>query len=178
MRTTIIAVVGSKSSGKTATIETLTRELTKRGYKIAAIKHIPEPNFTIDTEGKDTWKFAQSGAKTIIAVASNEIATIEKVETKHLSLGEILQKCKGHDIVFLEGFRKLVSRNRRIQKIVVLKSTGEVADAIKTYYPIMVFTGPYSTENLNLEIPFIDTLKSPEKIADLVEKVVTKRAAT
>ncbi|MCK4482606.1 molybdopterin-guanine dinucleotide biosynthesis protein MobB, partial [Candidatus Bathyarchaeota archaeon] len=69
MKTTVIAVVGSKSSGKTTIIEILTKELTKRDYKVAAVKHIPESNFTIDREGKDTWRFAQSGAKTIVSVA-------------------------------------------------------------------------------------------------------------
>ncbi|MCJ7559854.1 molybdopterin-guanine dinucleotide biosynthesis protein B, partial [Candidatus Bathyarchaeota archaeon] len=64
-----IAVVGSKKSGKTTTIENLVRELTKKGYKVAAIKHVSEPDFTIDTAGKDTWKFAKAGAKTIISVA-------------------------------------------------------------------------------------------------------------
>jgi len=172
MNATVIAVVGSKSSGKTTTIEVLTKELTKRGYKIAAVKHIPEPNFTIDKMGKDTWRFAQSGAETIISVASNEVATIQRINTKNFSLTQILQKCKGHDIVFLEGFRKLVSGNKHIHKIVVVKSAEEALEAIKDFEPILAFTGPYSTENLNLKIPYVDLLKNPEKIADIVEKTV------
>jgi len=170
----VIAVVGSKSSGKTTTIEALTRELTKRGYKIAVVKHIPEPNFTIDKRGKDTWRFAQSGAQTIVSVASNELATIEKVSTKNFSLKEILQRCEGHDIVFIEGFRKLVDRNRDIHKILAVKSVGEALEAVKTFKPILAFTGPYSTENLNLKIPYMDVLKNPERIADAVERVVRK----
>ena len=166
----VVAVVGSKNSGKTTTIEALTRELTKKGYKIAVVKHIPEPDFTIDTVGKDTWRFAQSGAKTIISVASNEIATIEKVKAKDFSLEEILQKCKGHNIVFLEGFKKFVSREKDIHKIVVVRSAKEVAEAVKNFEPILAFTGPYSTEKLNLKVPYVDALKSPEKIADIVEK--------
>jgi len=173
MKTTVIAVVGSKNSGKTTTIEILTKELTKRDYKIAVVKHIPEPNFTIDKVGKDTWRFAQSGAKTVVGVASNEVATIEKVNSKNLSLREILQKCKGHDMVFLEGFRKLVSRNKDIYKIVTVKSAEEAIEAVKTFEPILAFTGPYSTENLNLKIPYVDLLKNPKKIADVVEKAVT-----
>jgi molybdopterin-guanine dinucleotide biosynthesis protein MobB len=176
MKTKVIAVVGSKSSGKTTTIEALTKELTKRGYKIAAVKHIPEPSFTIDKTGKDTWRFAQSGAETIISVASNEVATIEKVSTRNFSLRKILQKCKGHDIVFLEGFRKLVSKNRDIRKIVVVKSAEEALQAVNTFKPILTFTGPYSTENLNLEIPYVDVLKNPEKIAEIVEKVTRQDA--
>jgi len=167
-----IAVVGSKSSGKTTTIEVLTKELTRRGYKIAAVKHIPEPNFTIDRTGKDTWRFAQSGAKTIISVASDEIATIEKVNTKNYSLADILQKCQGNDIVLIEGFRELVGRNNRIYKIVAVKSAEEALEAVKTFQPILAFTGPYSTEKLNSEVPYVDVLKNPKKIADIVEKAV------
>jgi molybdopterin-guanine dinucleotide biosynthesis protein B len=170
----VIAIVGGKSSGKTTTIEALTRELTKRGYKIAAVKHIPESNFTMDTVGKDTWRFAQSGAKTVISVASDEMAIIEKVEAKNFSLKEILQKCRGNDIVFLEGFRKLVSKNRDIDKIVNVKSAEEALEAAKDFKPILAFTGPYSTENLKMKIPYVDILKNPEKIADIVEKLVKK----
>jgi len=173
--TTVIAVVGSKSSGKTTTIEILTKELRKRGYKIAAVKHIPEPNFTIDKMGKDTWRFAQSGAEIIVSVASNEIATIEKVDVKNFSLKQILQRCRGHDIVFLEGFRQLVSINRDVQKIVAVKSAEEALEAVKIFKPILALTGPHSTKNLNLKVPYIDVLKNPEKIADLVEKVARKR---
>jgi molybdopterin-guanine dinucleotide biosynthesis protein B len=168
----VVAIVGSKSSGKTTTIEVLTRELTRRGYKIAAVKHIPEPDFTIDTKGKDTWRFAKSGAKTIISVASNEITTIEKVDEESFSLKKILKKCEGNDIVFLEGFKELVSKNRGIQKIVVAKSEREALEALKSFNPILAFTGPYSTENLKLKIPYIDVLKNPEKIANIIEKTI------
>lgn len=175
MKPKVIAVVGSKSSGKTTTMEALTRELTKRGYKVAAIKHIPEPNFTIDTEGKDTWRFAQSGARTVMSVASNEVATIEKVDSRNLSLEELLLKCKGADVVLMEGFRKLVSNSRSIPKVVVVKSKEEALEAPKVFRPVVAFTGPYSTEGLHLEIPYVDVLKNPEKIADIVEKVITKK---
>jgi molybdopterin-guanine dinucleotide biosynthesis protein B len=174
LKTTVIAVVGSKSSGKTTTIEILTKELTRRGYKVAAIKHIPEPNFTIDTEGKDTWRFAQSGAKTIISVASDEIAIIKKMQTSDFSLEEILQKCQNNDIIFLEGFRKLVGKNPNMLKIVTVKSAEEALESSKTYKPIIAFTGLYSIETLNLNIPYINVLENREKIADRVEENVRK----
>jgi molybdopterin-guanine dinucleotide biosynthesis protein B len=172
-RPVVIAVVGSKSSGKTTTIEALTSELTKRGYKIAVVKHVPEPEFTIDTKGKDTWRFAQSGAKTIISVALNEIATIEKVKTKNFPLKEILQKCRGHDIVFLEGFRKFVGKKKDIPKIVVIKSVKEALEATENFEPVLAFTGSCSTKNLNLKIPYVNVFKKPKKIADIVEKAIS-----
>jgi molybdopterin-guanine dinucleotide biosynthesis protein MobB len=174
LKTTVIAVVGSKSSGKTTTTEVLTEQLTKRGYKIAVVKHIPEPDFTIDTEGKDTWRFAQSGAKTIVSVASDEIATIEKMDTTSISLQEILRRCRGSDLVFLEGFKKLVGKKHDIPKIVTVKSAKEALEASETFKPILAFTGLYSIETLNLKVPYSNVLQNKKEIVDIVEKNVKK----
>ena len=170
----VVAIVGSKKSGKTTTIEALTRELTRKGYKIAAVKHIPERNFTIDTKGKDTWRFAKAGAKTIISVASDEIATIEKIDEDKFSLEKIFRKCKGNDIILLEGFKEIISKKKSVQKVVVVKSEKETLEALRSFEPILAFTGPYSTENLKLEIPYVNVLKNPEKIGEIVvEEMMT-----
>jgi molybdopterin-guanine dinucleotide biosynthesis protein B len=174
LKTTVIAVVGGKSSGKTTTTEVLTKELTERGYKIAVVKHIPEPNFTIDTEGKDTWRFAQSGAKTIVSVASNEIATIEKIDTTSLSLEEILHRCRDVDFVFLEGFKKLVGKNYDIPKIVTVKSSKEALEALETFKPILTFTSLYPIETINLNVPYSNVLQNKKEIVDIVEKNAKK----
>jgi molybdopterin-guanine dinucleotide biosynthesis protein B len=174
LRAKTIAVIGSKSSGKTTTIEILTKELTEKGYKVAAIKHIPEQNFTIDTRGKDTWRFAKSGARTIVSVASNEIAIIEKVEEKDLQLDDILKKCKGNHIIFLEGFRNLVGKVKGIPKIVVVKSEAEAYEAAKSFKPILAFVGTGSIKKLNLEVPYVDVLKNPEKIVEIVEALLKR----
>jgi molybdopterin-guanine dinucleotide biosynthesis protein B len=178
MRQTVIAVVGGKKSGKTTTIEVLTRELVNRGYRVATVKHIPEPNFTIDKERKDTWRYAHSGAQTVIAASADEIATIEKVHGKNFSLEEILRRSRGSDIVFLEGFRQLVAKARGIYKIVVVKSADDVAEAVETFEPILVFTGPYAPERLGMKGPYFDIFKDAKKIADLIEKLVIKEAVT
>jgi len=175
LRTSVIAVVGSKRSGKTTTVVVLVKELSSRGYRIATVKHISEQNFTMDTKGKDTWRYAQAGARTIIGTAPEEIATIEKV-SRSLSLKEILRRCEGHDIILLEGFKKLVSKKGDINKIVVVKSAEEALQAVKDFKPILAFTGPYSTETLGVEAPYVDVLKHPERIADIVENNFRKNS--
>jgi molybdopterin-guanine dinucleotide biosynthesis protein B len=169
-----IAVVGTKKSGKTTTTENLIRELTKRGYNVAAIKHIPEPDFTIDTPGKDTWRYAQAGAKTVISVAAHEVATIEKVAAGNVPLEKLLKKTRGNHIVFIEGLKKLVASNKKIPKIVVVNSKIEAANALETFKPILAFSGPYSTETL-VQVPYADGLKNPKKLADIVEKGILKK---
>jgi molybdopterin-guanine dinucleotide biosynthesis protein B len=178
MAPVVIAVVGGKKSGKTTTIEILIKELAQRGYKVAAVKHIPEPDFTIDTKGKDTWKFAQSGATIIVGISAAEIATIEKMETRKLSIKAILRKCRGSDLVFLEGLRELVAKDRSIYKIAVVRSPEEIAEDFKIFQPIIAFTGPHQPKSGLKRIPYVDIRKDPEKLADLVERIVKKKGAT
>ncbi len=174
MKSQTIAVIGTKKSGKTTTIENLTRELANRGYNVAVIKHICEPDFTIDTVGKDTWKFAEAGARTILTVATNEIATIEKISIEKLSLNSIVQKCANNQIIVIEGLKKLVARNKNIPKIIVAKTEQEAKKALDCYEPILAFSGPYNTNSLSIEIPYANAQKDTEKLADIVENELLK----
>ena len=176
MKMQVVAIVGTKKSGKTTTTENLVRELTQRGYRVAAIKHVSEPDFTIDTPGKDTWRFALAGAKTIISAAANEVATIEKVTLENVPLETLLRKCRGNDIVLVEGLKRVVSKMRKIPKIVVVKSKDEAVNALEVYKPILAFTGPFNTASVgHVKIPYADALKAPEKLADIVEKKLLKK---
>jgi molybdopterin-guanine dinucleotide biosynthesis protein B len=166
-----IAVVGTKKSGKTTTIENLTRELTKRGYKVATIKHINE-DFTIDTPGKDTWRYQQAGANTIIATGPNQTVTIEKTTPP---LSALLKKCQNNDIIFIEGFKKTVAKNQTIPKIAVTKTKTEAQNALKTYNPIIAFTGPYNTTTLNPNTPYANALTNPQKLTNTIEKTIPKK---
>ena len=166
----VIAVVGSKKSGKTTTAEHLIAELTKRGYKVAAVKHVSEPDFTIDTVGKDTWRFSRAGAKTIVSVAASEVATIEKFPLKHLSLPILLERCKGNDFVLIEGLKEMIGKERNVQKIVVVKEAKEALNAMRTFKPVLAFSGPFSTGQLELQVPYADATKNPDKLVDIVER--------
>ncbi len=169
----IVAVVGSKKSGKTTAIETLVRGLTKRGYKVATVKHIPETDFTIDTKGKDTWRHAKAGANTVMSVAPNELTVIKKLDTTKYNLEQIVTECEdGMEIIILEGFKKLIEQNPSVPKIVAVKTTDEALRASGQYKPILTFVGPIPTEAAKLKIPYVDVLKEPEKLVDLVDKKI------
>jgi molybdopterin-guanine dinucleotide biosynthesis protein MobB len=174
----VIPVVGGKKSGKTATIELLVKELARRGYRVAVAKHIPEPNFTIDTRGKDTWRFAEAGAKTIVAVSPSEVAVIEKVQTGNFSVDDILRPCSNSAIVFLEGFRRLIAAEKHLQKIAVVKSASDAREAVKTFERILAFTGSYNTERDYPAIPYVDVSREPNKLADIIELTVKKGVVT
>jgi molybdopterin-guanine dinucleotide biosynthesis protein MobB len=169
----IIAVVGSRKSGKTTAIEALVKGLTRKGYKVATVKHIPEPVFTIDTEGKDTWRHTKAGALVTLSVAPNELAFIKKVDTTRYGLSEIVKHCEDEaDIIILEGFRDLVAQNQLVPKVVAVKNMEEVQEASKYFKPIVAFVGAISTKPKELRKPYIDVLQKTEKLVEIVENKI------
>jgi molybdopterin-guanine dinucleotide biosynthesis protein B len=170
MKMQAVAMVGTKKSGKTTTIENLTRELTQKGYKVACIKHINE-NFAFDTPGKDTWRYRQAGANTIIATGQDQTVTIEKTSP---TLTALLEKCVGNDVVFIEGFKKTVAQNPAIPKIAVTKNPTEAQNAMETYKPIIAFSGPYNPNNTH--IPYANAQTNPKELSDIVENILKKHA--
>jgi molybdopterin-guanine dinucleotide biosynthesis adapter protein len=174
MKRKVVSIVGGKKVGKTTTTENLIAELTKRGYKVTGIKHISEDDWTIDTPGKDTWRFAQKGAKKIVVLAPNEIVTIEKGNSEKISIEQLLRRAKGNDIILTEGLKQSVAKKTSIPKIAVVTSQLEAEKALKNYKPILAFSGPFNTQNLTKTVPYVNGLTEPEKLADLVEKFLKK----
>jgi len=169
----IVAVVGSSNSGKTTAIEAIIKGLTKKGYKVASAKRIPEPEFTIDTEGKDTWRHAKAGASTVLSVAPNELTKINKRETKSITLEQLVAHIPDNtDVTIIEGFKALVGEEMNIPKIVAIKTAAEMSEAINKYKNIIAFIGKAPDKKIETEIPFIDTLKEPEKLVELVNDKV------
>ena len=169
----LVAVVGSSESGKTTAVEVLIKGLTKLGYTVASAKRIPEKDFTIDTKGKDTWRHAKAGASTVLSVAQNELATIKKVDTKNYTLEQLIAELPDEtDIIILEGFKSLVGQDMTIPKIVATKTANEASEAPTHYKNIIAFTGHNPDPKAETEIPYVDALKEPEKLVELVNKKV------
>ena len=169
----IVAVVGSSNSGKTTAVEYIIKGLTKNGYSVASAKRIPEQEFTIDTKGKDTYRHAKAGSSTVLSVAPNELTIIKKVDTKKYSLQQLIAQIPDEtDVIIVEGFKSLVGQNMTIPKIVAVKSQDEITEALERYKNVIAFIGHSPDQKTESEIPFIDTIKEPEKLVALVTQNV------
>jgi len=169
----IIAVVGSRKSGKTTAVEALVKGFTGKGYTIATVKHISEPDFTMDTEGKDTWRHTKAGARVTLSVAPSELTLIKKADTAKYGLTDIVKHCEDEaDIIILEGFRDLVAQNPLVPKVVAVKTAEEVKEASQYFKPIVAFSGALSTVPKGLRIPYFDALQKPEKLVETVENKI------
>ncbi len=100
----IVSIVGKSDSGKTTLIEKLIAELTRRGVRVATIKH-NRHGFEIDHEGKDSWRHKRAGAVATVIASPGHIAVIEDTP-KDYDLAEIRDRyIKDADIILAEGFK-------------------------------------------------------------------------
>ncbi|MDL5502744.1 MAG: molybdopterin-guanine dinucleotide biosynthesis protein MobB, partial [Candidatus Methanoperedens sp.] len=96
-------MVGSSKTGKTRLMEGLIKELKIRGLRVGALKYHKHGDFEIDTEGKDTWKYALAGADTVAISSSVKFALI-KNENITTDIDEICENYFGDtDVVLANG---------------------------------------------------------------------------
>lgn len=128
LETPVIAVIGHTKSGKTTVIENLVMKLREKGYRVATAKHIHKKGFSIDTEGKNTWRHAAAGANPVISVSDVETAIMIKNGEDNFALEQIFRFLPEIDVVLLEGFSHIVLNDERVGKIVCAKNRQEYED--------------------------------------------------
>ena len=98
----VITVQGPSGSGKTTLIERLVPRLAARGLKIGVMKHTHD-GFTVDPQGKDSWRVWQAGAQAVLLAAPQEI--LLRRRSSEPSFGSALALMPGDlDCIFVEGF--------------------------------------------------------------------------
>ena len=122
----VVSVTGFHRAGKTKVVVAIVRELTKRGYRVGTVKHIPEEDFTIDQPGKDTWLHAKAGAKVVVSLAAHEVARMEK---RSANLAEALEGLQVMDFAVVEGFKNV----RGFARVVVAQSKAEADKLIDEF---------------------------------------------
>src|SRR5208283_154786 len=140
----VVAAVGVSGSGKTVTLEYLISRLSKEGYQIGSIKHVHHKGFTMDKEGTNTWRYAKAGAKTIVAISPEEINIIKKTILELNSLDQVTAQIAQEDldVVFIEGFHRLIAKRQDIPKIITGKDQAGLEQTLEgTVEPIIAIAG-------------------------------------
>jgi molybdopterin-guanine dinucleotide biosynthesis adapter protein len=170
----IVAAVGRSGSGKTVTLEYLISQLTKEGYRVGAIKHVHHKGFTIDTEGKNTWRYTQAGAKIVAAISPDEVAIIKKTPQKLNNLDQIIETISkdGLDLIFIEGYHGLIAKKGDISKIIVAKDLESLKETMEgTVEPILAVSGLVAKNMDAATIEGLQVIRIPEDGKRLVELV-------
>ena len=87
--------------GKTTLMEQVVRLLTERGVRVGVIKH-DRHGFEMDTPGKDTWRYARAGARSVLITSPERTAVIEQAGQ---DLDACVRRITGADLVLVEGFK-------------------------------------------------------------------------
>jgi molybdopterin-guanine dinucleotide biosynthesis protein B len=100
MRRYAVAFTGVSNSGKTTLIEKIAKKLIKT-KKIAIIKHDPKDKAIFDIEGKDSFKFFQTGAEVI--VTSPKRTTY--FSHRQRELDKLIELFGEFDLLMVEGLK-------------------------------------------------------------------------
>jgi molybdopterin-guanine dinucleotide biosynthesis protein B len=119
-----VAFTGPSNSGKTTLILKVARKLIhEQGKRVAIIKHDPSDKARFDVEGKDSYKFSDTGAEVI--VTSPARTTYFSKQNKDLD--EMIRLFNDFDILLVEGLKNLP-----LPRISVFRDTLD-----NDYFPFM-----------------------------------------
>ena len=99
----IISVVGKKNTGKTSLTVKIIKELKKRSFKVATIKH-SHHMLEMDRENTDTWKHKEAGSETVVGIGNRTFFNIDKDLTLERLLF-LIKLIDEPDFVVVEGFK-------------------------------------------------------------------------
>ncbi|TET43267.1 molybdopterin-guanine dinucleotide biosynthesis protein B [Candidatus Aerophobetes bacterium] len=151
----VVGVIGYKGSGKTSLVVGLSRELKKRGYRVATVKHI---HGEIDLPQANTAKHGQYTGE-VAAISQRESAVFFK---RKKSLEDIMGYLEA-DFVLVEGFKS----ERTYPKVVCLREKDEAKDL---FDGLQILVAMLSPKKLRPGLPVLRILEDVERIADIIEK--------
>lgn len=141
-----VAFTGPSNSGKTTLIVKLSEILIEKGFKVCVVKHDPKDKARFDKEGKDSYKFTQTGAD--VAVVSPNKTTVFKQSPS--SIYNIINLFEEFDYLFIEGLKTIPLPRIAVFRNSLDENYFEVTDAIATDETILKEQIPKSCEHLDL----------------------------
>jgi molybdopterin-guanine dinucleotide biosynthesis protein B len=137
----VIGIAGWKNSGKTTLAVRLVEEFTRRGYRVATVKHAHH-SLRLDEEGTDSARHRAAGAAQVAVVSSKRWAIMS--EGREPDFPDILARLDPCDIIIVEGYKsqpipKIETRRKDAEpgfalagndpNVFAVASDGEIVDA-------------------------------------------------
>lgn len=101
-----VSFIAPSGSGKTTLLTKLIAELKNRGYTVGAMKHGP-PHFEIDRPGKDSHRFSEAGADSMLISSDNKLALVRQIQQPPPFEELLATYFPDVDIILVEGFKRV-----------------------------------------------------------------------
>jgi len=100
----VVCVIGRSNSGKTRLMQRLVKELKRRGYRVATIKHTPH-GFELDHPDTDSSLYAGAGSDAVVLSSPQSLAIMKPMD-HDAALSELPRYIGADfDIILAEGFK-------------------------------------------------------------------------
>ncbi len=101
----VFGFAGWSGSGKTTLIEKLIPRFTRRGLRVALIKHAHH-TFDVDHPGKDSWRHRHAGATEVLVTSSRRWVLMHELRgTQEPSFEEQVRHLTPCDLLIVEGYK-------------------------------------------------------------------------
>lgn len=128
MKRLAVAFSGPSNSGKTTLITKVAKKFIDNNLKVSIIKHDPSDKARFDVEGKDSYKFSQIGADTIVLSPTRTTYFAKSP----MNLDEVIRMIGEFDILIVEGLKTLDLPRISIFRDEIDESYLPFSDAIAT----------------------------------------------
>ena len=174
--TPVIGIAGWKKSGKTTLVVRLIEEFSRRGLKVASIKHAHH-NFQIDHAETDSARHRRAGAANragasqVAVVSAKRWALIAELEgAPEPDLAQIVAWLGPCDLVIVEGYKSAA-----VPKIETRRRAASSRETLADRDPnVIAIAADHAADGRNLPVFSLDDISG---IADFIAKFVGLGAA-
>ncbi len=168
--TPILGIAGWKKSGKTTLTVRLVEEFTRRGFRVATIKHAHH-TFQIDDADTDSARHRRAGARQVAVVSRERYAIVTELrEEPEPDFADVVAHLAPADLIIVEGYKsapiaKIEARRAASQT----RSPLALDDAL-----VFAIASDHPTDAQGLPVFALDDIGG---LADLVEAHLQLKAS-
>ncbi len=163
--TPIIGIAGWKKSGKTTLTVRLVEEFTRRGLRVATVKHAHH-DFDIDNGETDSARHRRAGAGQVAIVSGRRWALVTELNgAPEPNFEEVIAALDPCDLIVVEGYK-----SAPIPKIEARRSASLTKRALAEDDPhVIAIAADHAVEGSRVPVYTLDDIAA---LADLIERTV------
>ncbi|MCB1520195.1 MAG: molybdopterin-guanine dinucleotide biosynthesis protein B [Hyphomicrobiaceae bacterium] len=161
----IIGIAGWKKSGKTTLTVRLVEEFTRRGLKVATVKHAHHA-FDIDDGETDSARHRRAGARQVAVVSGRRWAIVTELDgAPEPNFEEVIASLEPADLIIVEGYKSAA-----IPKIEARRAASITKRPLADEDPtVIAIASDGATDGKGLPVFSLDDIAG---VADLIDRTI------